>query len=53
MVVLYEMDERERILKENIAEYSELAEIAFKAKKYNSAVTLFLRRWAPGLISLS
>ena len=44
MVVLYEMDERERILKENIAEYSELAEIAFKAKKYNSAVTLFLRR---------
>ena len=35
------MDERERILKENIGEYSGLAEIAFKTKKYNSAVTLF------------
>ena len=35
------MAEKELILEENLDEYSELAEQAFKTKKYNSAVTLF------------
>ena len=37
------MEEKERILKENLNEYIELAEQAFKTKKYNSAVTLFFK----------
>lgn len=37
------MDEKERILKENFNEYFELAEQAYKTKKYNSAVTLFFK----------
>ncbi|MBI2522798.1 hypothetical protein HYW19_00240 [Candidatus Woesearchaeota archaeon] len=37
------MDGKEQILKENFSEYMELAEHAFRAKKYNSAVTLFFK----------
>ena len=37
------MEEKERILKENLNEYFESAEQAFENKKYNSAVTLFFK----------
>ena len=37
------MDEKERILKENVQEYMDFAEYAFKAQKYNSATTLFFK----------
>lgn len=37
------MEEKERILKENLNEYFESAEQAFKTKKYNSAITLFFK----------
>ena len=37
------MDEKERILLENFSEYSELAGLALKSKKYNSAATLYFK----------
>ena len=37
------MEEKEKILNENIIEYTESAEQAFQTKKYNSAVTLFFK----------
>ena len=36
-------DERERILRENLAEYHGLAEEALKERKYNAAVTHFFK----------
>lgn len=42
------MDERENILKANFEEYWELAEQAFQAGKYNSAVTLFFKAISAG-----
>ena len=42
------MEEKERILKENFNEYFELAEEAFRLKKYNSAVTLFFKAISAG-----
>ena len=43
------MAEKELILEENLDEYSELAEQAFKTKKYNSAVTLFFKAISAGV----
>src|SRR3989338_7544471 len=43
------MAEKELILEENLDEYSELAEQAFKTKKYNSAVTLFFNAISAGV----
>ncbi|MBI1971076.1 hypothetical protein HYS47_04980 [Candidatus Woesearchaeota archaeon] len=37
------MDEKERILRENLQEYLELAEHALQYKKHNSSVTLFFK----------
>lgn len=42
------MEEKEKILSENFNEYFELAQQAFKAKKYNSAVTLFFKAISAG-----
>ena len=42
------MEEKEIILSENFNEYFELARQAFKTKKYNSAVTLFLKAISAG-----
>ena len=37
------MDEKQRILRENITEYYELGLFAFKQKKFNSATSLFFK----------
>lgn len=37
------MEEKEKILNENITEYTESAEQALKLKKYNTSVTLFFK----------
>ena len=42
------MEEKERILSENFNEYFELGKQAFKAKKYNSAITLFFKAISAG-----
>ena len=42
------MDEREIILRDNLAEYLELAEQAYQNRKYNSAVTLFFKAISAG-----
>lgn len=40
---MYNMDEREKILRENVKEYLDFGEQALKLKKFNSAVTLFFK----------
>ena len=42
-VVLYNMDEREKILRDNFEEYFQLGLKAFNEQKYNSATTLFFK----------
>ena len=42
-VILYNMDEKERILIENFEEYFKSGMDAFKSGKYNSATTLFFK----------
>ncbi|MBI5393524.1 hypothetical protein HZA96_06670 [Candidatus Woesearchaeota archaeon] len=42
------MDDKEQILLQNQEEYLELAELALKTKKYNSAVTLFFKAISAG-----
>ncbi len=42
-VISYNMDEREKILRENFDEYFDLGLKAFNEKKYNSATTLFFK----------
>ncbi len=37
------MEEKERILQENVDEYFDFASYAFKSGKYNSATTLFFK----------
>lgn len=48
-VVLYNMDERELILRDNFKEYLDYAERAFQEKKYNPAVTLFFKAICAGV----
>ncbi len=40
---MYNMNEKEKILEENLEEYFSLAINAFNTKKYNSAATLFFK----------
>ena len=42
------MDEKEKILSENLQEYLDLAEEAFNRNKFNSAVTLFFKAISAG-----
>ncbi len=42
-VVGYNMNEKEEILRENMEEYTQSANKAYKEEKYNTAVTLFFK----------